>query len=149
MLEGMCLLPCWLFVSFGVWRNFCGCVRGWKKTYRKRKRMVAIDSRKSNVKKRKRVLTLLVEMERVRVFSLEATMEREWVLEYESIYRQSLSCCRLQKHGTKIEVADVVVSTNHVVFLANRFPRLISLLTSRHLCFGNKWQYGQFKNIGV
>ena len=30
----------------------------------------------------------------------------------------------------KIEVADVVVSTNHVVFLANRFPRLISILTS-------------------
>ena len=30
----------------------------------------------------------------------------------------------------KIQIADVVVSTNHVVFLANRFPRLISLLTS-------------------
>ena len=27
----------------------------------------------------------------------------------------------------KIEVTDVVVSTNHVVFLLNRFPRLISL----------------------
>ena len=30
----------------------------------------------------------------------------------------------------KIEVADVVVSTNHVVFLANRFQRLISLSIS-------------------
>ena len=30
----------------------------------------------------------------------------------------------------KIKVADVVVSTNHVTFLTNRFPRLISLLTS-------------------
>ena len=30
----------------------------------------------------------------------------------------------------KIKVADVVVSTNHVNFLANRFPRLISLPTS-------------------
>ena len=29
--------------------------------------------------------------------------------------------------GPKIGVADVVVSTNHLVFLANRFPRLISL----------------------
>ena len=93
-------------------------------------------------KKRKSMLTLLVEIERVRVrvFSLEVTLERvcwpcKWkcgrgrVLEDESIYRQSLSCSRLQKRGTKIEVADVVVSTNHVVFLANRFPRLISLPT--------------------
>ena len=28
----------------------------------------------------------------------------------------------------KIKVADVVVSTNHMTFLTNRFPRLISLL---------------------
>ena len=30
----------------------------------------------------------------------------------------------------KIKVADVVVSTNHVTFLTNRFLRLISLPTS-------------------
>ena len=30
----------------------------------------------------------------------------------------------------KIEVADVVLSTNHVVLLANKFPRLISIVTS-------------------
>ena len=30
----------------------------------------------------------------------------------------------------KIKVADVVVSTNHVTFLTNRFPRLTSLPTS-------------------
>ena len=30
----------------------------------------------------------------------------------------------------KIKVADVVVSTNHMIFLANWFPRLISLPTS-------------------
>ena len=30
----------------------------------------------------------------------------------------------------KIKVADVVVSTNHVTFLTNRFPRLISLAMS-------------------
>ena len=30
----------------------------------------------------------------------------------------------------KIKDADVVVSTNHVTFLTNRFPRLISLPTS-------------------
>ena len=32
--------------------------------------------------------------------------------------------------GTKIKVADVDVSTNHVTFLTTRFPRLISLPTS-------------------
>ena len=30
----------------------------------------------------------------------------------------------------EIKVADVVVSTNHVIFLTNRLPRLISLPTS-------------------
>ena len=30
----------------------------------------------------------------------------------------------------KIKVTDVVVSTKHVTFLTNRFPRLISFLTS-------------------
>ena len=40
----------------------------------------------------------------------------------------------------KIKVADVVVSTNHVIFLTNRFPRLMSLPT-----FGNKWYHGYFK----
>ena len=34
------------------------------------------------------------------------------------------------KTPDKIEVADVVVSTNHVVFLTNRFLRRISLPTS-------------------
>ena len=32
--------------------------------------------------------------------------------------------------GKKIKVADVVVSTNRVTILTNRFQRLISLLTS-------------------
>ena len=31
----MCFLPCWLFVIFGIWRNFWGCVRGWNKSNRK------------------------------------------------------------------------------------------------------------------
>ena len=34
------------------------------------------------------------------------------------------------KSRDKIKVADVVVSTNHVTFLTNRFPRLINLPTS-------------------
>ena len=34
------------------------------------------------------------------------------------------------KTRDKTEVADVAVNTNHVVFQANRFPRLISLPTS-------------------
>ena len=34
------------------------------------------------------------------------------------------------KTRDKIEVADVVMSNNHVVFLSNVFPRLISLLAS-------------------
>ena len=52
------------------------------------------------------------------------------MLEDESIYRQYLFWSRLQKHRTKTEIVDVVVSTNHVVFLANRYLRLISFVTS-------------------
>ena len=36
----------------------------------------------------------------------------------------------------KIKVADVVLSTNHVTFLTNRFPRLISLPTSTIFVLG-------------
>ena len=36
----------------------------------------------------------------------------------------------VQNARDKIKVADVAVSINHVTFLTNRFPRLISLLTS-------------------
>ena len=66
-----------------VW-NFC--FRGRKKSHQQsitRKRMVACSIHfhgvwlwKSNVKRRKSMLTLLVEIERVRVFSLEVTQER-------------------------------------------------------------------------
>ena len=34
------------------------------------------------------------------------------------------------KNAGQIEVADVVVSANHMVFLANKLPRLINLTTS-------------------
>ena len=51
------------------------------------------------------------------------------MLEDENIYR---NYCHVvgSKNAGQIEVAVVVVSTNHVVFLANRSPRLISLPTS-------------------
>ena len=42
-----------------------------------------------------------------------------------SIYREFLSWSRLQKRGTKLKLRDVVLGTNHVVLLANGFPRLI------------------------
>ena len=38
----------------------------------------------------------------------------------------------------KIKVVDIVVSTNHVTFLTNRFPRLISILTSALFVSGTR-----------
>ena len=105
-----------------VWRNFC--FRGWKKSHQQnttRKRMFACSIHfhagwmwKSNVKRKKSVLTLLVEIERVRVFSLEVTLERvcwpcNWKCEKRksvrrrSIYRKYVSWSRLQKRGTKLK----------------------------------------------
>ena len=110
---------CWLSISivcFFLWFDEISLLKAWKsltkKVYRGREWLqrvyifVVVDCWKSNVKKRNGVLTLLVEMERVRVLSLEVTKERmcwpckwkgerEWVLEDETIYRQSLSCSRL------------------------------------------------------
>ena len=66
---------------------------------------------KSNVKRRKSVLILLVKIEWVRGFTLEVTLERvcwpgkrkrERVLEDERIYRKLLSWSWLQKRGTKL-----------------------------------------------
>ena len=54
----------------------------------------------------------------------------------------------------KIKVADVVVSTNHVTFLTNRFPRLISLPTSTIFVLGTSnntaiLKYRSVNPIGV
>ena len=129
-----------LVVCFFLWFDEISVFEAGKKSHRKsitRKRMVAEsihfrDGWLLEVKRKKEEESVdsVSRNGRVRVFSLEVTMKREWVLEDESIYTQSLSCSRLQKTRDKIEVVDVVVSTNHVVFLANRFPRLISLPTS-------------------
>ena len=70
------------------------------------------------------------ERESVCAVSVSENVKEDEFLEDESIYRQSLSCGQLQMRGTKIKVADVVVSTNHVTFLTNMFPRLISLPSS-------------------
>ena len=58
---------------------------------------------------------------------------REWVLgrrKYIYIYIYILIMQSAPNARDKIKVADVVVSTNHMTFLTNRFPRLISLPTS-------------------
>ena len=91
-----------MFLSV-VWRNFC--VRGWKKSHRqsitrewlqKVSIFVAVDCGKSNVK-RGRVCWLLVEIERVRVFSLEVTLERmcwpcKWKCERELCWLSKWNC---------------------------------------------------------
>ena len=82
----LCVLTTYFYCLFlsVVWRNFC--FRGSKNSHWQsitRKRMFACSIHfhggwlwKMNVKRRKSVLTLLVEIERVRVFSLEVTVER-------------------------------------------------------------------------
>ena len=100
ILGGMCLLPCWLFIPFGVWRNFWRCVRGWKKSNRKSrtgKKKIAecihfrgVDCWKSKCKR-----------EWESAVSVSENVKKNEFLEDESIYRQSLSCGRLQMRGTK------------------------------------------------
>ena len=122
----MYLLSSWLFVSFGVWKNFWGCVWGWKKSNqkdRRGKKKVAecihfhgFDYWKSKCKRERERVCVCVcvcclckwKFERECVVSISQNEEKEFFKD-ESIYRQSLSCDRLQ-----IKVADIVVSTNHV-----------------------------------
>ena len=119
---------CWLRISsvcFFLWFDEISFFRGWRTSHRQsitRKRMFACSIhfhggwlRKSNVKSRKTVLTLLIEFERVKVYFLEVTLERvcwaskwkcekiERVLKDERIYKKFLSWNRLQKRGTKLK----------------------------------------------
>ena len=59
----------------------------------------------------------------------KAEQERERL---QNVYAPMLRVlnCVLLTGEVKIKVADVVVSTNHMTFLSNRFLRLISLPTS-------------------
>ena len=145
MLEGMRFLPCWLFVSFGVWRNFYGCFRGWSESNckgRTRKKIAAESIHfvvLTAVRERERenewvcVLSLEVKMESVSCLSVRGVYclcELKWkkMSSWKTIVYVSNPCHAV---GSKIagqnQVADVVVSTNHVTFLTNRFTSLISL----------------------
>ena len=55
---------------------------------------------------------------------------REWVLGIREYIYAILVMWSAPNARDKIKGADVVVGTNHVTFLTNRFSRLISLLTS-------------------
>ena len=136
MLGGTCLLPRWLFVSFGVYRNFWDCVRGrkksnWKGRTEEKKVAECIHLRRVDCWKSK------CKRERVCVLSLEVKMDR--MSSWKTRAYVGNPCHAVgSKCAGQNQSADVVVSTNHVTFLTNRFPRLISLPTSAIFVSGTR-----------
>ena len=124
-LGGTCLLPCWLFVSFGISWNFWVCVWDWNKSNRKGrkgKKMVA-----ESYAPMLRVLSSVLLTGYVKLFLEVEMCERERVLEKREYILEIHVMWSAPSTRDKIKCMDVVVSTNHVNLLTNRFWRLISV----------------------
>ena len=162
----MCLLPCWLVVSFEVCRNFCGYVRGWKKSNQKGRRgkkkvtdsfswgwLLEVNYKRDNVcclcESKWREWVVSVSRSVRECVDSTSHKVREWELGRREYISAILVMQSAPKSRDKIKVADVVVSTNHVTFLTKRFPRLISLPTSTIFVSGTSGITAILKYRGV
>ena len=112
----------------------------WKsKCKRERESMLSLEVKMEGMRERGGMLSLAVKMERMREREREREREyavsgsqnvRERVLGRREYVSAILVMRSAPNARDKIKVADVVMSTNHLTFLANRFPKLISLPTS-------------------
>ena len=122
-----CFLPCWSFVSFEIWRNVWGCARDWNKSNRKGR------TGKKKVEEYIRTHIACIEL-CVTSWQSQAVSGsqnvREWVIVSREYIWLILIMWSAPNVRDKIKGADVVVSTNHLIFLTNRFSKLISLPTS-------------------
>ena len=79
--------------------------------------------------------------------SVLALQEKMWKRErvfYDEVFIEN-TCHEIgSKNAGQNSNKDVVLNMDHVVLLANVFPRLI-ISCVRHLCFGNKWHTADFK----
>ena len=136
-----------LVVSFRIWWNVWGCARDWNTSSRKgRKRkkkwqstyapMLRVLSCVSLAGKAK--ATSGSQNARERVLSLEkvtASRDYTWL----TFILWSSPNARDKIHG-----ADVIGSINHVIFLINRFSRLVSLPTSAIFVLGTRESVSHF-----
>ena len=123
-----CFLSRWLFVSFRVWRNVWGHARAWDSDQVQPKGRTGKEKGQRLCTRPCYMLHVLsyvslagkAKNERVRNRKCSeyiVTMSRDWFQTHD------LSCTG------KVECADVVGSTKHVISLSNRFPKLINLPT--------------------
>ena len=120
-------LPCWSFDSFRIWRNVWGCAWDWNKS-----------NRKGRTGKKK-----VAEYIRTHVACIELCVTswqsqgvsgspnvRQWITASREYIWLTLVMRSAPNVRDKVKGADVVLSTNHVIFLTNRFSKQISLPTS-------------------
>ena len=125
----MCFLPCWSFVSFGIWRNIWGRARDWNKS-----------SQKGRTGKKKKRVTEYI---RTHVMCIELCFtswqkpsyhwksKRKRMSYWKSrVYMANPCQTRCLFCVWQNQRSNIVESINYVTFLNNRFLRLISLPTS-------------------
>ena len=147
-------LPCWSFVSFGIWRNVRGYVRDWNKSSWKGR------TGKKKVAEYIRTPVTCIEL-CVTSWQSQAVSGSQNVRERVIGSREYIWLIQTHFYFARdnIKSADVVGSINHVTFLINRFSRLISLLTPTIFVSGTSELVSYFlefscittilKNIGV
>ena len=131
-----CFLPCWSFVSFGIWWNVWGCVCDWNKSSRKGR---------TGKKKIAEYICPHVTCTELNVTSWQnQAVSRYQNVSHWKLWVYKINPCHVidSKHIVylaqyKIKGVNVVGSINHVTFLTNRFMKLISLLTSTIFISGN------------
>ena len=128
-----CFLPCKSFVSLGDGWNVWGCVQDWKKSIQK--------GRTGKKKVAEYIYTHVTCIELyITCWQSQAISESQNVREGVTAsceYIWLIFVMWLAPNvWDKIKVMDVVRSTNHVIFLINRFSRLISLPMSTIFVLG-------------
>ena len=134
-------LPCWSFVSFGIWRNVWGRVRDWNKSSRKGR------TGKKKVAEYIRTHITCIEL---CVTCCKAKPSSCWKSKFKRMtYWKSRVYIANPSYvidpntvyfawTKKIKGADVVESINHVTFLT-KGSRDLLVYRCPPSCFGNKW----------
>ena len=128
-----CFLPCWSFVSFGIWRNVWACGQDWNKS-----------SRKGRTRKKKVAEYICTHVACIELYVTSWPSQaisrsqnvREWVTASREYIWLTLVMWSAPNVRDKMKGANLVASINHVTFLTSRFSKLISLPTPAIVVLG-------------
>ena len=117
-------LPCWSFVSFGIWLNVWGCARDWNKSSRKGR--TGKEKVADYIRTHVACIELCVTSWQSQVVSGSQSV-REWVIVRRKYICQILVMWSAPNARDELKGAVVAESINYVTFLTNRCSRLINI----------------------